>query len=365
MNSRVSRSALRKRRDDVNEVKVGILGLDRISASVGLGLRAYSERPNAVVVFNVIGRDMDKEAMKTAHKNGLIDNYHRNLQNVVGNADIVIVNEPLSELEHLFERMGKMLKDGAVVIDFSRLKQPAVKLAKKHFHKDLDGNLKAYLVGATPMVSFDQIYAGDHSVEGAQEFLFRNNDMLIVPAPNVPPEAVKVVTDLSEFLGMQPRFLDPMEYDGLSSLTQSMPMLMSVLFMQMVQQSPGKTDIQRAGNLVFASTLENLRRLSAEDMSILWRSNKTALLQQMEVLMTNMEAMYQMLNDDLDEPGIMESYIEAVLQSFIAWEVKREKNRWDEPQENAMDTFNTGLSMLGGGFGTSINAGRRDNNKDD
>jgi prephenate dehydrogenase len=349
MNSRVSRSALRKRRDDVNEVKVAVLGLDRISASVALGLRAYSERPNATVVFNVIGRDADKEAMKTAHKNGLIDNYHRNLPNVVNDAAIVIVNEPLSELDVLFERMGPILKDGAVVIDFSRLKRPAVKLANQHFKKDLDGNPKAYLVGATPMVSFDQIYAGDHSVEGAQEFLFRNNDMLIVPGAKVPPEAVKVVTDISEFLGMKPRFLDPLEHDGLSSLTESIPMLMSVMFMQAVQQSPGTTDIQRAGNLTFASTLENLRRVSAEDMVTLWRSNKTALLQQMEVLMTNMESMHQMLTDDLDEPGVMESYIEALIQSFVAWEVKREKNRWDDPQDNAMDSINTGLAMLGGG----------------
>lgn len=348
MNSRVSRSALRKRRDDLNEVKVAILGLDRISASIGLGLRAYSERPNATVVFNVIGRDYDKEAMKTAHKNGLIDNYHRNLQNVVENADIVIVNEPLSQLDELFSRMAKMLKDGAVIIDLSRLKRPAVNLAKQYFSKDLDGNPKVFLVGVTPMVSFDQVYAGDHSVEGAQEFLFRNNDMLIVPGSQVPPEAVKVVTDICEFLGMQPRFMDPLEHDGLSSLTDSIPMLLSILFMQAVQQSPGKTDIERAGNLAFASTLENLRRMSAEDMVLLWRSNKTALLQQMEVVMDNMDSLYQMLNEDLDEPGVMETYVEAIMNTFFAWEIKREKNRWDDPKDNAMDTINTGLSMLGG-----------------
>ena len=192
MSSKVSRSALRRRKKNAMNVNVAIIGLNRISASFGLALRSINDRDHTDIVFTVLGRDEDNEIMKTAQRIGAIDNFNRSLQTVVEEADIVAIDVPMGDLEELFERLGKMLKPGAVVVDLSPLKQPGVTLAVKHFPKDVNGKLTAYIVGATPLISFDQIYVTNMDVEAADEFMFRNTDMIISPAASIPPEAVKV-----------------------------------------------------------------------------------------------------------------------------------------------------------------------------
>ena len=150
MSSKVSRSALRRRKKNALNVNVAIVGLNRISASLGLALRGINDRDNMDVIFTVVGRDEDNDTMKTAQKMGAIDNFNRSLKAVVEDADIVLLDVPMGDQEDVFEELGKGLKPGAVVVDLSPMKQPGVALAKKYFPKDVNGKLTAYIVGAAP-----------------------------------------------------------------------------------------------------------------------------------------------------------------------------------------------------------------------
>ncbi len=348
MSSKVSRSALRRRKEDVNEIKVAILGLDRIGGSIGLALRGISERPNTNVVFNIIGRDEDKEAMKAAHRIGAVDNFNRSLQPVIEDADIVFVNVPIGTLEELFARMGEMLKPGAVVIDLSPIKRPGAALSDKYFPKDTQGHPTAYLVGATPLVSFDQLYHTDMSVEASQEFMFRDSDMLIAPKASVPAEAVKVVTDLAEMMTMKPRFLDPLEYDGLASLTENVPMLLNLLMMQVISQSPGQLDILRASNTTLASTVQNLRHVTVQDLMKLWSSDKATFLTQIDQLIASLQGFRELVVDE--DPLVLDTHLEKLLEYFISWEVRREQNRWDLDKANLPDDLQVGVPVIGAAF---------------
>lgn len=355
MSSKVSRSALRKRNANAIEVKVALLGLDRTTGSIGFGLKSYSERPNSSVAFTIIGRDLDNEAMKTAHKLGLIDNFHRNLDNVLDNVDIVFINEPLSEIRELFERSASLLKPGVVIIDLSRLKQPAVDYANRYFPRDDKGKSPFYLVGATPLVGFENLYNTNFAVEASREFLFRGCDMLIVPNASVPSEAVKVVTDISEFLSMQPRFMDPAEHDALASIVDGIPTLLAMVLFQTAHNSPGSIDIFRASNSEFAIAVQSLRHVSAEDMVLLWRNNHESITRHIDEIIKTLMSMRQLLEDDQQDPEILQNFLETLLKAFVTWEVRREKNRWDDPQDNAYDNIVVGIpGMLPG-----ISGGRR------
>lgn len=348
MSSKVSRSALRRHKGEVTQVKVALLGLNRITGSIGLALRGISERPTTNVVFTVIGRDEDKEAMKAAHQIGAVDNFNRTLQTVVEDADIVFVNEPLSLLEELFARMGDMLKPGAVVIDLSPIKRLGVSLAEKHFPKDADGKPTVYLVGATPLVSFDQLYATNHSVEGAQEYLFRESDILIAPQASVPVEAVKVVTDLADMMNMKPRFLDPSEYDGLASLTEAVPLLLNTLMMQVISQSPGQLDILRASNTTLASTVQNLRLVTVQDLMKLWLTDKSTFLAHIDQVIASLQGFRELVADE--DPLTLETHLEKLLEYFISWEVRREQNRWDYGEAALPDDLQVGVPVIGAMF---------------
>jgi len=314
---------------------------------LGLALRGINDRDNTDIVFTVLGRDDDNDTMKTAQKIGAIDNFNRSLQTVVESADIVFIDVPMGDLEELFERLGKTLKSGAVVVDLSPLKQPGVELAKKYFPKDLNGKLTAYIVGATPLTSFDQIYVTSMDVEAADEFMFRNADMVISPAASIPPEAVKVVTDMAGFLNMTPRFMDPAEYDGLAALHESLPTMLGILMFQTVVQSPGKLDVLRAANGTFANAVQALRHVNAKDLLARWRPNNEALVQQVEQMVQSLESFRQLIEDDLKDPMVLETYLEQILHAFVDWEVRREQNNWHMEKSSPLDNVQTGVPVIG------------------
>lgn len=341
MSSKVSRSALRKRKKDAQEVKVALVGLDRITASLGLALRAYSDRPASNVVFTVLGRDNDNEAMKTAHRIGAVDNFNRSYSAVLGEADIIFVHVPMGDLEAAFVQIGNHAKSGAVIIDLSPIKQAGVQLAQRHFPKDTGGKSSLYLVGATLLISHDQLYNADRSVEAAQEFLFRNSEILIAAGASVPAEAVKVVTDIAAMLDMKPRFMDSAEHDGLASLSESIPLLMSAVLFQMVQQSPGKTDIMRATNDTFGSVVENLRYLAAEDVAVQMVHNRTAILTQLDQLTQAIETIKTYVSDP--DPLVITAHMKQLLDEFTGWEIRRAQNRWDVPEKGLIDGALVGI----------------------
>lgn len=347
MSSKVSRSALRRRKKNALNVNVAILGLNRISASLGLALRGINDRDNTDIVFTVLGRDEDNDTMKVAQKIGAIDNFNRSLQTVVEEADIVLLDVPMGDLEDLFERLGEVLKAGAVVVDLSPMKQPGVELAKKYFPKDANGKLTSYIVGATPLISFDQIYVTNMDVEAADEFMFRNTDMVISPAASIPAEAVKVVTDIAGFLNMKPRFMDPAEYDGLAALHESLPTLLSVVMFQTVVQSPGKMDVLRVANGTFANAVQLLRHVNAKDLLARWRPNSDALVQQIEQLVNSLESFRQLIESDVKDPMILETYLEQLLHAFVDWEVRREENNWHMEKSSPLDNVQTGVPVIG------------------
>lgn len=347
MSSKVSRSALRRRKKNAMNVNVAIIGLNRISASFGLALRSINDRDHTDIVFTVLGRDEDNDIMKTAQRIGAIDNFNRSLQTVVEEADIVAVDVPMGDLEELFERLGKMLKPGAVVVDLSPLKQPGVTLAVKHFPKDVNGKLTAYIVGATPLISFDQIYVTNMDVEAADEFMFRNTDMIISPAASIPPEAVKVVTDIAGFLNMNPRFMDPAEHDGLAALHESLPTLLSVVLFQTVVQSPGKLDVLRSANGTFASAVQGLRHVNAKDLLARWRPNSEALVQQLEQMVKSLDSFRQLIEDDVKDQMVLETYLEQMLNAFVDWEIRREQNNWHMEKSSPLDNVQTGVPVIG------------------
>lgn len=356
MCAQVSKSALHQRNKKAVDVKVAILGLNRTTGSLGLALRGFSSRPNAEVIFTVVGNDEDREVMKTAHRMGVIDNFHTSIQKALEGADIVLFDEPLSQQADMFQKMIPGLKAGAVVVDLSPLKAPGVELARQHFPRDADGDPSAYLVGATPILGFDSVYQSDHSIEAADEMLFHGSDMLIAPDAKVPADAVKVVNDIADFLHMSPRFSDPAEHDAIMAMAEGMPTLLSLVFVQMLSQSPSKLDLWRASNAAFASVVQPLHHVSADDLHAFVMNSKDDLVQQLEQLGEAIEYLRELLADP--DPDITKSTVKQIHDSFVEWEVRREQRHWDR---DAKDT--TGGLYAGLGLGQMFRLGR--NKKED
>ncbi|MBI5928091.1 MAG: prephenate dehydrogenase [Chloroflexi bacterium] len=343
MSNQVSNTALRQHKKDAMQVKVALLGLNRVTASLGLALHEYGNRPNSPIIFTILGRDNDNDVMRLAQQSGAIDNFNKNYAQVVGDADMIFLNTPMGQHDEVFEHLGKSLKPGAVVIDLSPLKQPGVSLAKRFFPKDMHDKPTAYLVGATPLVGYDALYSVDNSVSAAKEFLFRNSDILIAPDASVPGEAVKVVTDIADFLNMTPRFMDPAEHDALTGITEGMPALMALALMSVIVRSPSKSDFLRAANFSFGGAVHPLHDLTAQDLAMMTQPNRASLRQHLDQVLATLENIKQMLVDSDDM--ILPTYASGILDGMGEWEVRREKNHWD------YDTGSADVRTVQPGFG--------------
>ena len=66
-----------------------------------------------------------------------------------------------------------------------------------------------------------------------------------MPAPDCQPGAVKIAQDIAVLLGADPYFLDPAEYDGLSTAAHLAPALTAAALMGSVTNSPSWREMRR------------------------------------------------------------------------------------------------------------------------
>lgn len=358
MCAQVSSGALHQRKSNAQDVQVAIIGLTQASASMGMALRDYSARANVPVIFTIAGYDAEGERTKQALQIGAVDRIAKNIENAVEKAAIVLVDVKPGEQDAIFETLGETLPTGAVVLDMAELKQPGVALADKYWSRDADNRPEVYLIGFTPLTRYPTMYSDANDLAGASASLFNGNDVLIVPSAKMPPEAVKVASDIADFLNMSVRFLDPGEHDGLAGLTAEMPRLLALLLFQTVQQSSGKTDLLRVANYPFANLLRNLRGVSAADVRTSWQHNRMNMLHHIEQMAVALESIREVLLDN--DPAVLDAYIEHIIDGFEEWEIRRRDNRWDEDIQAAGPGATA--STLGGFVSNVLNLGRKKDN---
>ena len=269
-------------------VTVAIIGLDRLGTSFGLALKRYQSQPKAQHSFTIIGSDPTAFPMKTAQKMGAIDNFNRAVLKAMDGADLIILNVPYGSLEDTYAVIGPELKSGAVVLDTSLLKQPAIDLAQRYFPARADGQPLAYLIGTTPIINVQALYGGDLSVEGARADLFDKSDVLLTPDMKTPSEAIQLAEDIVRLIGGQPRFMDPAEHDGLIAATEELPALLGAALFYMLEQSEGWADIQRMVNPTLALAIQSLRTREREDAQALFSYNRPNLIRHLDSLIARL-----------------------------------------------------------------------------
>ena len=105
-------------------IQITIIGLGQIGASVGLALGEHGEK------FTRTGHDIDSGFANQAKKLGALDKVAFNLPLAVAEADIVLLAVPMDTVQGLLEMIAPDLKEGAVVMDVSPIRQVTSAWAK-------------------------------------------------------------------------------------------------------------------------------------------------------------------------------------------------------------------------------------------
>lgn len=207
-------------------MQITLVGLDHTNVCLGLALKAV------LPDIELVGNDRDRDRVKAATKAGAIGKGHWNLLNACDNADIVIISEPLSQLEIDLAALAPELPGKAVVLVLSA--------AQRALHKMLANlTMSAACLGGR--------FVGRGLASGAAPDAQLLQDALcyLVAAPSAPPDAVQLAVNLAEAVGAHPCFVDADEHDGLAAATEQVPQLLALSLLQTLTHAEAQRDLQR------------------------------------------------------------------------------------------------------------------------
>lgn len=339
----------------MSSLSVAILGLNRISASIGLALKRY-EKKGRRYEFSITGYDYSSERSKQAQKMGAIDKSERKPEKAVVNADIVIHAISYEDSEATFRTIAQDLRDGVVILDLSPLKAPSLEWAKTHLTNE------HHVVGITPLVNPHYLFNPNQNIELAEEDLFDNSAILLTPAASCIKEAVDLAFNFAQILGSKPRFLDPYEHDSLLAATDQLPKLLGTLFFYNLMNQENWSDLQWFTNPAFGALTRVLFDYHPDALRDEFIKNKEALVRTTDSMIQTLQQFRDILESEEDH--LVENVVVEAAETYEKWVNTRFQADWDAvsygPEPKAVNTLARGL--LGGTIADKI-FGEDDTNK--
>jgi prephenate dehydrogenase len=319
---------------------ITIVGLGKVGSSLGLALNTPEND------LHLIGHDKNSDVAKAAKSKGAVDSTAWNLISACEEADIVVLAIPFDQIESTLAAIGQELKIGTVVIDTSPFKQPVIEWAGKHLAET--AHFVGIGLGRNPAVMMD-LTPGP---EGARADLFADSPCCVMPSPASAPDAVKAAQDLAILLGATPYFLDPAEYDGLSTAVNLAPALVAGALLGPAISSPGWREMRRLGSkdlLYFGQPLKE----SSAALALETARNRENLLHWLDTVVGELRTIRQQVADGEEE--LLAERLEGIDEGLETWLIDWRRNAWEQTAKPAMPTS-------GGWFRQLFGFGRR---KDD
>jgi prephenate dehydrogenase len=314
----------------MSTINVAILGLNRLSASVGLALKRYNSGKDARHTFKLVGYDAAGTAAD-APKRGMVDSLVRSAAEAARDKDLIVLAVPYAITQATYRQIAETLRPGAVVFDLSPLKQPSIQWAAAHLPKE------TYMVGATAVVNPAYLFDGLDDLDHAAADLFDGGAMLLMPAARCSKEAVELATDFSTLLGATPHFADAGEHDSYIALTEGLPMLLGAAYFYMLQGGKAWDDARRLTNPAFGRLTHHLADAHPDDLRDALLGNRDALTHHLDALIDTLVTMRKILhenNRDALEVALIQS-----AEAYRLWWSKRQRGQWedttDRPQANS------------------------------
>jgi prephenate dehydrogenase len=208
-------------------VQITIIGMGQVGTSIGLALAQHSD-----LVFRV-GHDKEIAAANQAKKMGALDRVDINIPHAVEDAGLVILAVPLDQLRETMQAVAQDLRPDVVVVDMAPVKETVVTWAKELLPAH------AHYIGLVPVLNPSYLLTHDSGTEAAHADLFTNGLLAIVSGRGTPSEAIKLAADLSQLLGAEHLFIDPVELDSMMSATHLLPQLMATALLNTTVDQPG------------------------------------------------------------------------------------------------------------------------------
>jgi prephenate dehydrogenase len=310
---------------------ISIIGLGRTGVAVGLAVKAK-------LPMTVIGYDPNPELARAAQeKMKAVDATEMSLYKAAAKADILVVMLPVAELEEAFQAIGGDLQPHTLVLDFSGLKGPGLKWARKHLQQ-------GHYVGATPILAAQWLADGRTDITAATPDLFQNSLFCLMPSPDADPQAVETAVNFGLVLGARPYFIDPMEYDALVQGTESLPGFVAAALFKSLKQSTSWQDMLRFAGSSF--NLATLPLAQPKDIAFMALHDQASAMRWLDALIQELSTLRRLVYEA--EPQVLTAVFEELANERDKWLLKRQDNDWDERTMPEIDRPSMMGHMLGG-----------------
>ncbi len=338
------------------DISVAVLGLGRIGTSVALALKRYNRRSDRAHNFRVTGYAADNVQGRGANRLNACDTIARDVVEAVRDKDIIVMALPYSEVQGAYQAMGKSLRTGAVIMDFSPLKQPSQAWTKKYVQPG------SHLLGVTPILNPKYVFDAVDETERASEDLFDDGAFMLVPSVTCIPEAIDLGRDFADILGAESQFTDPVENDSFVAATEGLPALLGLAYYMALHNSQGWSDVQKFTNPAFGQLTHHLFDTHPDDLRDLWIRNRESLMRYTDELMLSLRNLRRAMAEN--DTAAIEAAVGGASADYETWYNRRLKMDWDqEPVPRAADGPDIMSSIFGGYLANRLR-GKRDQDEE-
>lgn len=299
--------------------RVTIIGINLISASIALGLQEYEDS------IEVVGYDADRAIADLANVRGIFDDVRRKPGPACEGASLVIVAEPLADIEKAFAAISPHLEEGAVVTDTARLKAPVLRWAE-NLLPDRASFIGGHLIPNPAVVGLQP----PEGLDGASADLLKEALYCFTPSPQASSASIEVATWLAYALGAHPFFIDVTEHDGLQAGVEGLPDLLTIALLRATVDKPSWKEMRKFAGRRFAVATEAVDDISKRHPSLFL--NRENILQRLNALIEELVYLRDVLRG-ADEEALAETST-AAAESRSRWMKERRQGMWVEK-----DTF--------------------------
>lgn len=315
-------------------VQLLIIGLGQIGASVGLALADPKNK------IRCLGYDADPAIAHKAEKMKAVEKLAGNLPKTAASSDIILLALPAGGMREILEILAPVLKEGAVVMDTAPAKEAMLAWTQELLPAG------RFYVGLCPAINPGQLEGRGLSLKVASADLFRKGLIGIVTPPSIPPEAVRLATDLVSLLGAEHLFFDAVEVDSLMAAVHLLPQLAGAALLDATLRQPGWREGRKLAGRPYADVSGALLHSGGPDglASSAVLSGKHALR-----VLDNLISALQDYRDEIEDgkTDALLEHLNQVSEDRMVWWQERQNGGWMREDMPSRSEMPTGPQMLG------------------
>jgi prephenate dehydrogenase len=275
-----------------------IVGLGLMGASLAMALRGSVEHITAVT--------RREETARIALERAIVESATTDLAAGVAQADVIVLAAPVRTIIGQLNRLGGMLKPGAVVTDLGSTKTEIVQAMNQ-----LPAGI--YAVGSHPMCGKEL-----SGLEAAEPDLYRGKRWILTRTERTDDASFELVRDIAHTAGAVTLELDAARHDMLVAFASHLPYALSLALINATEQASLNDPMVWQ---VTASGFRDTSRVAASDVTMM-----------LDILLTNGDAVTNAIRDfqfSLDQlVALLERRDEPGLRTYLSAAVQARKAHW-------------------------------------